>query len=220
MRTAFIGSNSLTVTTAELLLADGHAVVIVERDRERIDELAERLDAGFVHGDGTSPDVLRDAEPENTDVLFCLLESDQTNILAALIGRSLGFARVVPRVNERQFQHIADELGLTDTVLPNQAVASHLRNLLGGEKSLELSSVIRDDAAVFSFFAGPDEAGPVDALELPERTRIVCLYRDERFRLPAETRRIRDGDEIILICAREQLDMLHRRWGAPNGESD
>jgi len=212
MRTAFIGSNSLTVTTADLLLADGHEVIIVERDRERIDQLADRLDAGFVHGDGTSPDVLRDAEPENTDVLFCLLESDQTNILAALIGRSLGFSRVVPRVNEHQFQHITDELRLEDAVLPNQAVASHLRDLLGGEKSLELSSVIRSDAAVFSFVVGDKDAGPLRDLDLPERTRIVCLYRGERFRLPEETRRIKVDDEIILICAHEQLDELHRRW--------
>lgn len=213
MRAAFIGSNSLTVTTAQLLLADGHEVIIVERDRNRIDELSERLDAGFVHGDGTSPAVLRDVEPENTDVFFCLLESDQSNILAALIGRSLGFERVVPRINDRQFQHITDELGLEDTVLPNQAVASHLRDLLGGEKSLELSSVIRDDAAVFSFVAGENEAGPLEELDLPERTRIVCLYRSERFRLPENTRRIKADDEIILICAREQLDELHRRWG-------
>ncbi|MBK5939929.1 potassium channel family protein [Halochromatium roseum] len=216
MRTAFIGSNSLTVATAELLLGDGHEVIIVERERERIDALSERLDAGFVHGDGTSPVVLRDAEPENTDVLFCLLESDQTNILAALIGRSLGFSRVVPRVNERQFQHITDELGLEDAVLPNQAVASHLRALLVGEKSLELSSVIRDDAAVFSFTVGDDDAGSVQDLDLPERTRIVCLYRGERFRLPEETRRIKPGDEVIVICAHEQLDKLHRRWGGPS----
>jgi trk system potassium uptake protein TrkA len=213
MRTAFIGSNSLTLATAHLLIAEGHEVILIERDRERIDSLAERIDAGFVHGDGTSPEVLRDAEPENTDVLFCLMESDQTNILAALIGRSLGFARVVSRINDRQFQHIADELGLEDTVLPNQAVASHLKDLLGGEKSLELSSVIRDDAAVFSFVAGDEDTVPLDELDLPEQTRIVCLYRNERFRLPEGTSRIKHGDEIILISARDQLDTLRERWG-------
>jgi trk system potassium uptake protein TrkA len=217
MRTAFIGSNALTLATANLLLADGHEVIIVERDRNRIDELTERLDAGFVHGDGTSPDVLRDVEPENTDVLFCLLGSDQTNLLAALIGRSLGFERVVPKVDQRQFQHIADELGLNDAVLPNQAVANHLKAMLGGEKSLELSSVIRDDAAVFSFVAGAAEAGPVEELELPKRTRVVCLYRNERFQLPDETGHVKEGDEIILVCARDQLETLQERWGLENG---
>ncbi len=213
MRIAFIGTNSLTLTTAELLLEDGHEVVIIERSRERIEELTERLDAGFIHGDGTSPDVLRDAEPENTAVLFCLLESDQTNILASLIGRSLGFERVVPRVNDPQFQHICIELGLNDSVMPNRAVARHLKELLGGEETLELSSVIRGNAAVFAFVATEDEAGPVAELSLPERTRIVCIYRGEALLLPDDGPKLKPGDEVILITQRARLKQLRKRWG-------
>ena len=213
MRTAFIGSNSLTLSTAELLLDAGHEVVIVERGRARIDELSDRLDAGFIHGDGTSPDVLRDAEPEHTDALFCLMESDQTNILASLIGRSLGFRRVVPRVNDPQFQRICAELGLEDSVMPNLAVASHLKDLLRGETSLELSSVIRGDAAVFTFVAGQQDAGPVDALELPNQTRIVCLYRNQGFRLPDDVSSLEAGDEVILVTHRDTLAKLRERWG-------
>lgn len=218
MRTAFIGTSSLTLSTAELLLEDGHEVILIERSRERIDALAERFDAGFIHGDGTSPDVLREVEPENTDVLFCLLESDQTNILAGLIGRSLGFRRVVPRVNDPQFQHICLELGLDDSVMPNRAVARHLRDLLGGEESLELSSVIRGDAAVFSFVVGDDEAGPLADLSLPEQAHIVCLYRDEELLLPETKPRLKHGDEVILITHQDRLKSLQRRWGEkPNG---
>lgn len=216
MRIAFIGSNSLSLTTAELLLEDGHEVIIIERSRERIDSLAEHLDCGFIHGDGTSPDVLRDAEPENTDVLFCLLESDQTNILAGLIGRSLGFARIIPRVNDPQFQHIGRELGLDDSVMPNRAVAWHLKDMLGGEGSLELSSVIRDDAAVFSFIVGDEEAGPIKDLKLPEQTRIICLYRDDGFRLPESISKLKSGDEVILIAHQSRLKGLHGRWGKSN----
>ncbi|MBK1705175.1 potassium channel family protein [Halochromatium glycolicum] len=212
MRAAFIGSNSQTLSTAELLLEDGHEVIIIERDRARIDELSERFDAGFVHGDGTLPDVLRDAEPENTDVLFCLMESDQTNILAGLIGRSLGFARVVPRVNDPQFQRIAAELGLEDSVMPNRAVAAHLKQLLSGAKSLELSSVIRGEAAIFSLTASETEKGPIGELDLPDRTHVVCLYRNEQFYLPQEVRTIKAGDEIILITSHQQLSKLEQRF--------
>ncbi|MEA3643372.1 MAG: TrkA family potassium uptake protein [Lamprobacter sp.] len=212
MRAAFIGSNSLTLSTAELLLEDGHQVIIIERDRERIDTLSERFDAGFVYGDGTLPDVLRDAEPENTDVLFCLMESDQTNILAGLIGRSLGFARVVPRVNDPQFQHIAAELGLEDSIMPNRAVAAHLKQMLSGAKSLELSSVIRGDAAIFSLNIEDAEKGPIEDLDLPERTRIVCLYRKEQLYLPQEVKTLKPGDEVILITSHQQLPKLEQRF--------
>ncbi|EXJ14804.1 potassium channel family protein [Imhoffiella purpurea] len=213
MRTVFVGTSSLSLSTAELLLEEGHQVVIIERDRDRIEMLADRLDAGFIHGDGTSPDVLKDAEPENTDMLFCLLDSDQANILAGLIGRSLGFARIVPRVNDPQFQRICVELGLDESVMPNRAVASHLKDLLAGERSLELSSVIRGEGAVFSAIAGEQDAGPIEDLPLPDRARIVCLYRDETFMLPEPDMRLEEGDELILIAHESALDGLQERWG-------
>jgi trk system potassium uptake protein TrkA len=212
MRLAFIGTNSLTLATAEMLLEADHEVILIEKDKKRIEDLSERLDAGFLHGDGTEPDVLRDVEPENTDVLFCLLDSDQTNIIASLVGRSLGFQRVVPRIANPQFQRICNELGLEDTVLPNRAVASHLVNLLRGEKSLEMSSLIRGDAEVFNFVVGKEDAIALDELRLPEDTRIICLYRDDQYTLPEEIAALETGDEVILVTHRDRLGELKERW--------
>jgi trk system potassium uptake protein TrkA len=212
MRLAFIGTNSLTLTTAEMLLEQGHEVVLIERDKERIDAISDRIDCGFLHGDGTEPDVLRDAEPENTNVLFCLLASDQTNIIASLVGRSLGFARVVPRIADPQFQRICNELDLQDAVLPNHAVASHLLHLLEGQKGLEMSPVLRGDAEIFSFVV--DEAMADQPLpELPRETRIICLYRNDRFTLPEEISSWKAGDEVLLIAHRDRLDKLKERFG-------
>ncbi|MGA7979942.1 MAG: TrkA family potassium uptake protein [Chromatiaceae bacterium] len=216
MRLAFIGTNALTLTTAEMLLEQGHEVVLIERDKARIETLSERLDCGFLLGDGTEPDVLRDAEPENTDVLFCLLESDQTNIIASLVGRSLGFGRVVPRIADPQFQRICNELGLENTVLPNRAVASHLVDLLQGQKSLEMSSLIRGDAEVFSFVVDDDKAGDLETFELPNDTRIICLYRDDEFTLPEQISELKPGDEVILVTHRERLPELKERWAPRN----
>jgi trk system potassium uptake protein TrkA len=220
MRLAFIGTNSLSLTTAEMLLEDGHEVVLIEKDKGRIQDLSERFDAGFLHGDGTEPEVLRDAEPENTDVLFCLLDSDQTNIIASLVGRSLGFQRVVPRIANPQFQRICNELGLENTILPNRAVASHLVDLLRGEKSLEMSSLIRGDAEVFNFRVGEDDAGRPEDLDLPDRTRIVCLYRDDQFTLPEMVSELEEGDDVILITHRDRLAELKERWPPPKNKGD
>jgi trk system potassium uptake protein TrkA len=220
MRIVFIGTSSLTLSAAYALLEAEHTVVIIERDEARINELSEQLEAGFIHGDATSPDVLTDAEPENTDVLFSLLESDQTNILASLIGRSLGFKRVVPRVNNPQFQRICNELGLQDSIMPNRAVASHLKDMLRGDKSLELSSLIRGEAMVFDFKARDRDAVSLDEIELPQRSRIICLYRDDAFLLPEQTTELKASDEVILISPRDNLDTLQEHWGTPQGHDD
>jgi trk system potassium uptake protein len=220
MRTTFIGTSSLALTTAEMLLEAGHEVVFIEKDKARIDDLSERLDAGFLHGDGTEPDVLRDAEPDNTDVLFCLLESDQANIIASLVGRSLGFKRVVPRIADPQFQRICNELGLEDTVLPDRAVASHLVELLRGEKSLEMSSLIRGDAEVFNFVVQEKDAVAFEELDLPADTRTVCRYRNDEFTLPERISVLKAGDAVILITHRDRLRELKERWAPQNKNAD
>lgn len=104
MRAAILGAGSIALRTARLLLGQGHEVIIVDPDKERIDALAEQIDCGLIHGDGSKPLVLRDLDPARTDVLFCLSNNDQTNILASLVGRSLGFARVVTRIEDPEFE--------------------------------------------------------------------------------------------------------------------
>jgi trk system potassium uptake protein TrkA len=220
MRNTFIGTSSLALTTAEMLLEAGHEVVFIEKDKARIDDLSERLDAGFLHGDGTEPDVLRDAEPDNTDVLFCLLDSDQANIIASLVGRSLGFKRLVPRIANPQLQRICNELGLEDTVLPDRAVASHLVELLRGERSLEMASLIRGNADVFNFVVQENDAVALEELDLPPDTRIVCLYRDDDFTLPEQVSVLEAGDEVILITHRDRLGEVKERWAPQNDRAD
>jgi trk system potassium uptake protein TrkA len=44
------------------------------------------------------PNILREVNPEQTDFLFCLTDSDQANVIASLVGRSLGFKRVVTSI--------------------------------------------------------------------------------------------------------------------------
>jgi len=126
MRAVFIGAGSLAVVTAKLIRERGEEVVIIEQDKERIDSLAEQIDCGFLHGDGSKPAMLREADPEHTDVLFALTGNDQANILASLVGRSLGFKRVVTKIEDVELEHICKELGLEDVIVPSRTVGRFL----------------------------------------------------------------------------------------------
>jgi trk system potassium uptake protein TrkA len=126
MRAVFIGAGSLAVVTAKLIRERGEEVVIIEQDKERIDALSEEVDCGFLHGDGSKPAMLREADPEHTDVLFALTGNDQANILASLVGRSLGFKRVVTKIEDYEFEHICKELGLEDVIVPSRTVGRYL----------------------------------------------------------------------------------------------
>lgn len=215
MRFVFIGAGTVTQHAAELLIKGGHDVVIVEVDKERIDKLEGTLDCGFVHGDGGAPDILRETDPGKTDILFCLTGNDQTNIIASLVGRSLGFKRVVPQINNPQYEHICIELGLEDAIVPARTIARFLADMSVGHHALDLSAIIKGDARVFSWVLDAEDEGTLADLKLPDETRVICCYRGDKFLLPEMDDRLKEGDELVVITHSRNLPELDKRWGTP-----
>ena len=159
-----IGATPVAVMTARCLIDRGHDVILIERDRDRIDELSDRLDCGFIHGDGSSPDVLREVGPEHTDHLICLSNSDQDNIIASLVGRSLGFKNVIPKIENDAYEQICTEVGLEYTILPDRTISRNLADMIEGQTMMELSSMIRGDVRFFSYVAEADDAVKVSEI--------------------------------------------------------
>lgn len=212
MRAVIIGAGALAVMTADLLLKRGHEVVIIESKKERIEELTDRLDCGFIHGDGSKPDILKEADPDATNVLFCLTGNDHVNIIAGLVGQSLGYARVIVKIEDPQFEHICMELGLGDTIIPVQTTARYLADMFQGLDLLELSAMIKDDARVFSFVMPSDKKHSVADLKLPDEARVICVYRNGKFLLPDAETTLQGKDEVVVVTHSRHLPDLRERW--------
>lgn len=214
MRFVFIGAGALSVLTARMLVKRQHEVVIVERDLEVIEELQEELDVGVIHGNGSRPAILREADPEATDLLFCLTHDDQANIIASLVARSLGYRRVVTKIEDPELEHICAELGLADSLVPMHTVGRYLADMAEGQNIFELSDILRGEARIFSFPVTEELAHRLSDLSLPESTRAICVYRhkDELLFAEADTR-LRAGDDVILLTRVKDLKRLRERFG-------
>ena len=64
-------------------------------------------------------------------MLFALTDNDQANILASLVGRSLGFKRVVTKIQDAELEHICKELGLEDIIVPSRTIGRFLAERYG-----------------------------------------------------------------------------------------
>jgi trk system potassium uptake protein TrkA len=212
VRLVLVGAGSLSARTAKTLVQRGHEVVVVERDPAVIEALGDELDCALLHGDGTRPAVLREADPEGSDALLCLTGNDQTNLIASLVGRSLGFSRVFTRIDEAEFEHIAVELGLEDTVVPARTFGRALADAVEGKDVLELSSAIKGDARLFQLVVREEDEGPASALKLPSHARITHLYREGELLIPSDDEPLRRGDEVVVVTHRKHLEELRGRW--------
>jgi trk system potassium uptake protein TrkA len=219
MRTVFVGAGKVSIGTAKALIKKGHEVVIIETDKAKIDELSEEMDCSFLQGDGSQPNLLREVNPAQTDVLYCFTDNDQANVIASLVGRSLGFKRVVTGIGDPQFEDICHELGLKDTIIPSRTISRYLEDMVGGTENVELSKVLKDEARFFTFIAKEEDAVAAKDLKLPADAKVICYYRDGKFSHADEETTFRIGDEILILTHSKNMPALQERW-QPESKQD
>jgi trk system potassium uptake protein TrkA len=212
MRTVFVGAGEVSIGTAKALIKKGHEVVIIETDKAKIDELSEEMDCSFLQGDGSQPNILREVNPTQTDILYCLTDNDQANVIASLVGRSLGFERVVTSIGDPQFEVICRELGLQDTIIPSRTISRYLEDMVGGTENVDLSAVIKDEARFFTLIAKEEDAVAAKDLKLPADAKVVCYYRDGKFSHADEETTFRIGDEVVILTHSKNMLALQERW--------
>lgn len=214
MRFVFLGSGTLAVLTGRMLAGRGHEVVLIERDRTVIDALKDDLDVAFIHGDGTRPAILREADPKATHLLFCLTHDDQANIIASLVARSLGYGRVVTKIEDPELEHVCVELGLADSMVPMHTVGRYLADMAEGQDIIEISDILRGEARIYSFRVQDEQAVPLAELGLPSAARAICIYRNGRNFLFAEPdTRLKTDDEVVVLTLAGSLKTLRERFG-------
>jgi trk system potassium uptake protein TrkA len=210
MRIVLIGASPLAVNSATELVAEGHQVVVIEKDKQRADELSLHLDCAFLHGDGSLPDLLREADPGHTDILMCLTNHDQTNIIAGLAAKSLGYGRVVIVIQEEDYEALCSELGLTETLIPLRYISRQLTELTKRHPGPVPEEVIKHDAIIRSVHIGTGGIG-TEQLGLPKKSRVVAFYRGEALMFPEPDTVFDEDDELVILAPEGSGDALDRR---------
>jgi trk system potassium uptake protein TrkA len=88
-----------------------------------------------------------------------------------------------------------------------------LADMFAGHDLLELSAMIKDEAQVFSFVVREEDAITIEALDLPKVSRVVCCYREGKFRLPKQEDKLRVDNEVVVITHSRNMTELEKGWG-------
>ncbi|MGF1552937.1 MAG: potassium channel family protein [Paracoccaceae bacterium] len=200
MRIVIAGASRLGARLATKLVEAGHEVVVIDRDRDRLESLAETLDCGMIEGDASHPSTLRQAANEAGDVFVGLGGQDQDNVLSAVVARTVGFARVIPQVRDTELGEVCDALGLDDVVVPEETMAESLRASIedGGpaSRTAPLTQSFRfGDCVVADRHGG----STIESLGLDRGVRIVALSRRGRDFFADPDTELRAGDRAIFV---------------------
>jgi len=212
MRAIFVGASTLTVMAAQRLLKSGHDVVIIEEDEDRISTLSETLDCGFVHGDGSRPAVLEELSPGDQDMLFCLSNDDQDNIIASLVGQAMQFSRVITKIQDPDFEGICAKLGLENVIVPDRDVGERLSDMVEGHDVADLSAAVESGIRFFHFLAREQDAGKLSELNLPGQSRVIVITRGEESIIASGDDALKQDDRVLVVAQRGDLEKLKEQF--------
>jgi len=197
-----IGGGDVGLQLAERLEKSAHCRVrIMERDVARGEMLAARLKCSLVlNGDGTDLEFLESENVGRSDVLVCVIDNDERNLLASLLGRQLGVPKIVTRVsrptNLRLFERVGIDVALSAR---GAAVASILHQITGGTSSL-LAVLEHGEARVLELIVSPRfEPKPLKDIGAPGDVIVGAILRGREVIIPRGDDRIAPGDRIIVF---------------------
>jgi trk system potassium uptake protein TrkA len=185
-------------------------VRIVERGLERGELLAARLGRTLVlNGDGTDLEFLESEGVGRSDVLVSVIDNDERNLLASLLGRQLGVPKVVTRVgrpaNLRLFERVGIDVAISAR---GAAVDSILHQITGGATSL-LAVVEHGEARVFELTVAASFAPrQLKDMGAAEDAIVAAILRDGQAIVPRGDDRVQPGDRLVVFSTQGAADRV------------
>ena len=207
MNIVLVGVGRMGGEIAIRLADEGHDITVVDSDVERLEQIANTVDAMTLLGNGADYSVLSEAGVADADLLIAVTNEDAVNMLCCLSGKKLGVKNTVARVRTmeyfRQMVFLKDELGLSLVLNPEQAAAAEISRILRFPSAAKVDSFAKGRAEMVEHTV---EAGsPLCSLRL-DRLRskhggilIAVVERGEDVFIPRGDFVLQEGDAIHVV---------------------
>lgn len=130
MKILIVGAGRVGRLLIKELKENGHDVAVMDVNEDVCREISNEYDVLVFKGDVTNIDELTNINPSEYEIFMCLTGSDEKNILGCLLAKELGVSRLIARVSDPRLSKIANKLGITETICPEEAAAEKILRLI------------------------------------------------------------------------------------------
>jgi trk system potassium uptake protein TrkA len=215
-----VGAGEVGSFIADRLSKEGHDVAIIDKNTEKLRRLDETLDVLTVAGSGSDPDVLRRAGIVGADLLLAVTSSDEANVLATMLGRSLGAERAVVRIESEGLQSPAAEavlrnIGADLFIDPDGETARKVLELIDFPGTDEVNVMAKDKVLVIGATLGED--APLAGRTLEEigeefepdwAFMVAAIGRSDETFIPRRDHRLEVGDHVRIVAKRSARQLI------------
>jgi len=208
------GGSVETYYMAQLLQQHGLDTIAIVEDRDRAQELAEKLDRTLVlNGNVTDVELLELEGVGGMDAFLALTDYDETNIIASLVAKHAGAKQVITLVNKSDYVPLARRIGLDVAVSPRLSAASALLRYVRRGSVQRVATLQANDAEVLSLAVTPGSpvvGQPLAEAEFPDGAIVGAILRGNHVLVPTGHDTLRVGDTAIVFALPEAVSPVTR----------
>jgi trk system potassium uptake protein TrkA len=207
-RALLIGGFHKTHSLADILIERGYRVTAINASHPHCLELAQMNGVTVIHGDGTKPDVLQEADAQKVNLAIALTPKDADNLVACQLCKQKFHAqRTIALLNDPEKTAFLYKMGVDSVACAVNSITSMIEQqefLHGIATLVPIGEGRLNIAEVPIAQTAPITGKKIWEIDLPPEVIIGCILRGDQSIVPRGDTRILAGDVLILISAGKQ----------------
>lgn len=203
MRAIVVGGGKVGYYLVKALKEKKHQVVLIEKDAEVCEKIAEELEVDVICGDGSDVEVLKEADIEEAEVVAAVTGKDEENLVICQMAKvNFNINETIARINNPKNIAIFEALGVDKTVCSTQVICNLIEGEFNSEplkiiESINKGEMILVEAKIDKESAWKDKS--IGKLSIPEECLILSIIRMGKVIFPRGSVDIKEGDKVLII---------------------
>ncbi|MEE2803614.1 MAG: Trk system potassium transporter TrkA [Pseudomonadota bacterium] len=205
------GAGNIGLRLARTLEENGYRVKIIERNPERIREVADLLgDTVVLHGDAADQELLWQENIDQTEVFCAMTNADEANILSGMLAKRLGARHAIALVSRSAYVDLIESSVLDVAISPQLATVGALLTHIRRGDMVAVHSLRRGAAEAIEAIAHGDHSTSqvvgrrIDEIALPPDTTLGAILRRDEVIIARGDTVIEAEDHIIVFVIDKQ----------------
>lgn len=222
LKIIIIGCGKVGRTLVEQLSQEGHDITIIDKNRERISQLANLYDVMGLVGNGASYNIQKEAGIGNADLIIAVTGSDELNLLCCTIATQVGNCAAIARVRtpdySQEAEYLREKLGLALIINPEYEAARDMARILYLPSSLEVTGFAHGQAELIKYAIPENSLMDGIAIKdlghkLKANILIGAIERDNDVFIPSGDFILKKGDKLSFVGAHKQAKEFFSHLG-------
>ncbi len=222
MKIVVIGSGKVGDTIIQHTCSEGHDVIVIDNDPEVIEQVINGYDVMGICGNGASVETLEGANIEKADIMIAVTSSDETNMLACVIGKKMGVRSTMARVRTYEYDsHIIKMMKALDisvVINPEKAAAHEILKIINFPEALRVDSFKNGNVDLIELYV-PEDSPLIDRTlaEISQKYQVkvlICaVQRGDEVYIPGGSFVFKGGDIVHITATKKNARLFLNKLG-------